>query len=241
MDLEIFRDRRVLFAAGGGVIALLAGLGIGVGLLARGHDVDRTPASSSASSAPGSLQVEMGHEDPGLDPQKPLRCFAGGKFVGMVTLVECAQKNGVATGSLDVGLDPSGAIAATTGDSSVLQPLPGAPVPPPMVASAGPGPDATTPETAAVSAPAASSGLSASCWRFTGEWRRLPEDMNLDGCVQALFSGRCERPGAADYGRWGGDTLRLVTGRVERSGDNRSFRTLVKQPTGDCSIPHLSE
>ncbi len=83
--------------------------------------------------------------------------------------------------------------------------------------------------------------VAAACWRFSGDWRRLPDELTLDACVQALFAGHCERPGAADYGRWSGDTLRLVTGRVERSGDNRTFRTLVKQPTGDCSIPHLSE
>ncbi len=239
MDLEIFRDRRVMFAAAGGVLALLAGLGIGVGLMARGHDDSKTLAASSASSAPASLQVEMGHEDPGLDPQRPLRCFVDGKFVGMTTLAECAQKNGVATGSLDVGLDPSGAVAATTGDSSVLQPLPGAPVPPPVVASAGP--DAGPVSTAVAPPAAAPAGVAAACWRFSGDWRRLPDELTLDACVQALFAGHCERPGAADYGRWSGDTLRLVTGRVERSGDNRTFRTLVKQPTGDCSIPHLSE
>ena len=46
---------------------------------------------------------------------------------------------------------------------------------------------------------------------------------------------------AADYGRWGANTLRLVVGRVEWSADNKSFRVLVKQPPGDCAIPHLTE
>ncbi len=240
MDLEFLHDRRVMFAAAGGVLALLAGLGIGVGLMARGAGKHDALASSSTSSAPGSLQVEMGHEDPGLDPQKPLRCFVNGQFVGMAPLSACAQKNGVATGSLDVGLDPNGEVAAATGDSSVLQPLPSAPAPPPVVASAG-DTGATPPQEGAVAPTAAPSGQMAACWKFGAEWRRLPDDMSLDSCVQALFAGRCERPGAAEYGRWGGDTLRLVTGKVERAGDNRSFRTLVKQPSGDCNIPHLSE
>ena len=65
--------------------------------------------------------------------------------------------------------------------------------------------------------------------------------MTLDACVQALFAGRCERPGGADYGRWNGDTLRLVTGRVERSSDNRTFRTLVTQRQEDCAIQTLQE
>jgi hypothetical protein len=80
------------------------------------------------------------------------------------------------------------------------------------------------------------------CWRFNGvDWRRVNDQISLNDCVQTLFSGRCERPGAASYGRWGEQTLRLVPGKVERSYDNRSFRTLVEQPAGDCRIPNLSE
>ena len=59
--------------------------------------------------------------------------------------------------------------------------------------------------------------------------------MDLDGCVQSLFAGRCEKPGAASYGRWGAQTLRLVTGRIEVSDDNRSFQMLAPQGT-DCMI-----
>jgi hypothetical protein len=59
--------------------------------------------------------------------------------------------------------------------------------------------------------------------------------------VLAGFAGRCERPGAADYGRWNGDTLRLVTGRVERAADNRTFHTLVEQWQEECSIPNIQE
>ena len=239
MNLELLRDRRVMLAAAGGGIALLAGLGIGLGLVSRGP---KTPPPVVAdSSAPGSLQVEMGREDPGLDPQRPLRCFVGGQFVGMLSLKDCAQKNGVATGSLDVGLDPSGQVAAAPPDAAVLQPLPTAPAPPALQAAAGPdvGPLSPPEEAPAVVAPA--SGPAGACWRFSGEWRKLSDSLSLDACVQALFAGRCERPGSASYGRWNGDTIRLVTGKVERSGNNRTFRTLVKQPPGECSVPHTPE
>jgi hypothetical protein len=60
--------------------------------------------------------------------------------------------------------------------------------------------------------------------------------MTLSACVQTLFAGRCERPGDASYGRWGQETIRLVPGKVEISGDNRTFHTLVEQGPG-CSLP----
>jgi hypothetical protein len=235
MDLDlILRDRRAMAAAGAGAVVLLAVLGIALGLTLRGHG---HPAKPPEAEVPHSLKVELGHEDPGLDPQRPLRCFVGGQFVGMVTLKECAKKNGVQANSLDLGLDPSGELAAAAGDASVLQPLPGAPAPPAAAA-----PSAPEPAAGGEAAPTAAKGPNAACWRFVGpDWRKVSEDMSLDGCVQALFAGRCEKPGAADYGRWGADTLRLVVGKVERSGDNRSFRTLVRQPPGDCIIPHLTE
>jgi hypothetical protein len=62
--------------------------------------------------------------------------------------------------------------------------------------------------------------------------------MTLNACVQALFAGRCEKPGAATYGRWMQQTLRLVPGRVEVSADNRSFRPLTEQGAG-CAIPPI--
>jgi hypothetical protein len=233
MDLEvILRDRRAMAAAGAGAVLLLGVLGIGLGVMMRGHGHPAKPAAAPVSEQPHSLQVELGHEDPGLDPQRPLRCFAGGQYVGELTLKQCAEKNGVQAGSLDVGLDTSGQLAAAGSDApAVLQPLPGAPTPPQPAAGA-----------AAPAAPAeAAHAAPGPCWRYDGDWRKVSEGMTLDACVQALFAGRCQRPGAADYGRWGGDTLRLVVGRVELSADNKTFRTLVKQPPGDCAIPHLTE
>jgi hypothetical protein len=227
MTPDMLKDRRVILAAGA-ALALLAGLGIALSL--RHHTPAPTPADSS--TAPGELHVEMGKEDTSLDPAKPLRCFVNGQFVGMATLNDCAKRNGVATGSLDVGLDKTGEIAATTGASSVLQPLP----PPPATVV-----ETVQPPTAApVVAPAAATGPTAACWRFNGvDWRKLPDAMTLNDCVQALYAGRCEKPGDADYGRWDGDTLRRVTGRIERSNDNRSFRQVAPQRAGDCAIARI--
>ncbi len=83
---------------------------------------------------------------------------------------------------------------------------------------------------------ATAAGPAGSCWRYAdGGWRKLPNDQTLNGCVQTLFAGRCERPGGATYGRWMQQTLRLVPGKVEVSGDNRSFRPLAEQAS-NCSI-----
>ena len=94
--------------------------------------------------------------------------------------------------------------------------------------------------TAATAPAAPNAGAPAgSCWRYSGNvWSRLPSELSLNSCVQALFAGRCERPGGATYGRWMTQTLRLVPGKVEVSGDNRSFRTLVDQ-SGGCAIPTI--
>jgi hypothetical protein len=234
MDLSRLSDRRVMIAAGVGGLALVAALGIGIGSLVRGGHKQPAPEASSlpASGSQGSLQVEMGGADTGLDLTKPLRCFVGGRFVGMVTLKECAERNGISPGQMDVGLDTSGDIAAASSSGEVLQPLPSAPaaLPPPA-----PVPDALAGPTEAP-APSAGGGV---CWRYAGDWRKLGEDMSLDACIQALYAGKCERPGGAEYGRWGETTVRLVTGRVERQGSGGGFRTLVRQPPGDCSIPHL--
>ena len=231
MDLKLLRDRRVVIAAAAGVLVLFAGLGAAV--MVKG----RPQPAPLATASPGSLQVEMGKTDAGLDVDRPLRCFVGGQFIGMVSLGDCARRNGVAPGGLDVGLDPTGAVAGAVPDADVLQPLPTAPQPPP--AEAG---DVDSSPAAAEGVPAsAPAARSAACWRFVGEWRKVADQMTLDACVQALFAGRCERPGAADYGRWDNDTLRLVIGRVEQAVDNRTFRPLVKQWQEDCAIPNIQE
>ncbi len=226
MDFEFLKERRNVMI-GGAAVALLLGVILAVALMSGGKSKDEPPAARSG------LVVEVGREDDGkLDPARPLRCFVGGVFAGEITLAECARKNGVATGALDVGVDETGALAAADEAGTVLTPLPPAPSP---TATPAPGvPTAAAPMPAAV--PSLASGPAAGCWRYQGaEWRRIGE-LSLNACLQTLFAGRCERPGGATYGRWAEQTLRLVPGRVEASNDNRSFQTVVEQPAS-CAIP----
>jgi len=60
--------------------------------------------------------------------------------------------------------------------------------------------------------------------------------MDGNGGGRTFQRGRGETGGAASYGRWGEQTLRLVRDRVEISSDNRRFRTLVEQGA-NCAIP----
>jgi len=227
-----------MIAAGVGALALLAALGIGIGALVR-HAARQSAqdAEPAESSVPASLQVEMGSSDQGMDLTKPLRCFVGGQFVGMLTLKDCAQRNGVETGQLDVGLDTSGQVAAAS-SSDALQPLAASSAPAATAPTPSPAPP---PQPTPLEAEPQAAAAQGACWRYSGDWRKISDDMTLDVCVQTLFAGRCVRPGDADYGRWGDDTLRLVAGKVERQTAGGGFRTLVRQPSGDCSIPHLEE
>lgn len=228
--MDFLKDRRIVVLGGGAALALLAGLGIAAALLA-GHD--QKPTEAPPASRAG-LVVETGREDDTkLDPARPLRCFVGGAFVGEITLAECAKKNGVATGALDVGVDETGALAAADQAGTVLTPLPPTPtVDAPVAGAAGGANTPSTPSAASANAPLAA------CWRYTSsEWRRLPGDITLNACVQQLFGGRCDRTNSVVYGRWGDETLRLLQGRVEASPDNRSFHTVFEQAP-NCPSPN---
>jgi hypothetical protein len=231
--MSILSDRRNVLVVGGGAAALLAGLGLAAVLVLPGREEQAQPPPASQAG----LVVETTDTDERVSATRPLRCFVGGQFVGELTLADCAKRNGVATDALDVGVDETGALAAANQAGAAIVPLP----PISEATSAGmDGPPqarpAQPPTRASASRP---SGPLAACWRYSGaEWRKLP-DMTLNACVQTLYAGRCERPGAASYGRWGQQTLRLVPGRVEVSGDNRSFRRLADQGPA-CSIPAVS-
>ena len=214
--------RRNLPLVIGGALALVAGLVI-AGALVFKHRGE-TPAPAPASQ--GGLVIETTSPSEGkLESAKALRCFVDGRFVGEMTLGACAKRNGVATGGLDVGVDETGQLAAANPDGVKLTPLP------PIGGAPGAVP------TTAANAGAASATPSGTCWRHVeGAWRKLPTEMTLNACVQALFASRCEKAGGATYGRWMQQTLRLVPGRVEVSADNRVFRTLVDQGAG-CAIP----
>lgn len=209
----------------GGVAALAAGLGAAWLLIGDGGPSDEPPPA-----AEGGLVIDAtGPDDGPAEPGKQLRCFVQGQFVGELSLTACAQRNGVATDALDVGLDETGALAAADQAGAMLTPLPPVEADPPVeVDSALPPDDAD--EAQPASYPDA-------CWRHGGgRWRRVSSDTDLNSCVQTLFAGRCEKANGASYGRFGQQTLRLVAGKVEVSDDNRSFRTLATQ-SGDCAIP----
>ena len=229
MDL-LQNPRTRLYAGVGAGAALLAGVLIAVVLNGGGND----DGPSEAAAGQRSLQVELG-ETPRLDPDRQLRCFVGGQLVGTATLAECARRNGVAAQALDVGLDESGVLAAG-GDS--LQPLPQV-SPPASVALAQPPPAPAVTRSAPSLAATPAAAPVGECLRYAADgWRPTGGSLSLSACVQTLFAGRCERAGGAQYGRWSGQTLRLVPGRVEVSADNRDFHTLAEQGR-DCSIPPL--
>ena len=173
---------------------------------------------------PAGLQVDLA-DAPSLEPTRELRCFVNGQFVGLATLAACAQKNGLATDALDVGLDATGALAAAP--TASFAPPPEAP--PVLTVEPDPTTVLPSPDRPVKPVTAPSSG-GTQCLRHTGDdWRVLSTGMSLNACVQALYAGTCVRPGEAQYGRWGDTTLRLVPRRVEQSNDNTRFRTLAEQ------------
>jgi hypothetical protein len=220
--MAIAKDRRLILAVGGAV-ALAAGLLAAWVLGGR----DRNPTQPPPASQAG-LQIETGrNDDIKLDPRRPLRCFVGGRLVGELTLSDCAGRNGVASGALDVGLDSSGALAAAPGSTNTVTPLP------PPAQAAG---EADLAQGTAQSLAPEAQAAPAPCWRYAGgTWNELTGAMSLMACAQSLYDGQCETSGAAAYGRWADRTLRLVEGRIEISRDNRTFRTLVEQGA-DCSV-----
>ena len=220
--MDFLRDRRVI-AFGGAGLALLAGLLIAWLVLSHSHKPAEPPPASQ-----GGLTVVSGRDDDAkLDPKRPLRCFVGGQFVVELPLAVCAQRNGVATGALDVGLDQAGALAATNGTNTLTplssdQPAQSLPVTEPTA----PPDESGGPVTASADADAGADVQA--CWRYgPGGWRQLGAPMPLQYCVQTLYAGRCATGDDAEFGRWGDQTLRLAGGRVETSPDNRDFTSLV--------------
>jgi hypothetical protein len=227
--MALSKERRVLFA--GAALALAAGLGLAAIMIFGPHRQSGPPPA-----AQGGLMVQTGpNDDVKLDSKRPLRCFVNGQFVGELPLDQCASRNGVATGALDVGLDPNGALAASGGPSADITPLPPSDqdaTPAPESATEAPSSPDARPQALAVPTTAL-----AACWRYAaGRWTALAGPMSLSGCVQVLYQGQCERPGGAAYGRWGQSTLRLVSGEVQVSRDNRRFGALVMQGPA-CSLP----
>jgi hypothetical protein len=219
--MDFLKDRRMVLVLAGAAFALLAGVAIAWTLVSqhRGETAAPPPASRA-----GLVIDSTGPADARMDSTKPLRCFVAGQFVGEMTLAACAKRNGVSTDALDVGLDQTGALAAAEQAGAMITPLPPADA---KAEEAAPPEAAPTPALPQV----VNSGVSACQSYAQGQWRRMPTEMALNACVQALFAGRCEHAGEAAYGRWGQQTLRLLApGRVEIAADNRNFRPLTDQP-----------
>jgi hypothetical protein len=227
-DSSKSQTKRWLFIGGGGVVVLILAITLGLFLSAKYKTGEKMNAQASG------LTVNVADQEV-MDVKKPLRCFVNGSFVGQLTLGECAKKNGVAAQQLDVGLDDSGEVVAAP--TASLAPPPVMPIleqvekavektPEPVTQATQTGPEATP-----------NLGPVAPCLRYSGnQWNRLADALTLNQCVSLLYQGRCEKPGAAAYGRWDGKTLRLVPRKVEISDDNANFRLLVRQGSG-CSIP----
>ena len=211
-------DRRVVLAVSAGALVLALGLVAAV-LLRPG----RPPAVADTGAPRAALQVRMGDTGGGkLDPKARLRCFVSGRFVGETSLAECAERNGVDAGRMDVGVDSGGQVAAAGAGAATLAPLP-----------------ETGPVEAADAAPAPRPVTSPApeCLRYgAGGWRGAGVGMTLRACARVLFEGRCVRPGEALYGRYGARTLRLTPGQVESSADNRDFSFLMDQDAEACAL-----
>lgn len=219
------KDTRTIVLLGVGV-AVLAGVSAALVFGAgKPNDPDNKPPA-----AEGGLKIDLA-EAPVLETTRELRCYVGGQYVGMATLANCAERNGVAKDTLDVGLDATGALAAAP--TASFAPPPTAPV-----IDIQPKPE--RPSAPAAQQPAAATPVDGVCLRHVGsEWRQVGHGMSQADCVKALYAGVCVRtPGEAQYGRWNDVTLRLVPRRVEASNDNASFRTYADQ-NRQCQFPRL--
>ena len=221
--MNALQDRRVI-AALGGVIVLLLALLIGVFVL-RSHRKDEAPFRPPPAACRSSRDRRT------TAPAPASRCAASWAASSSAwrRWATARRRTEVASQALDVGLDP--ATGAVTNPSGSLAPPPAAPAAP--VASSAPSQEADADEGGSQQ-PAVPAG---ECLRYNGDgWRAAGTGVTVGQCVRTLYEGRCARPGEAVYGRWGQQTLRLIPGRVEMSGDNRNFHPLMQQGA-DCSLP----
>ncbi|MDB5453669.1 MAG: hypothetical protein JWO33_2247, partial [Caulobacteraceae bacterium] len=188
---------RGLILAGGGALAMAA-IGIAVAFAILRHD-EPSPEPPPASQAGLVIDVKPGSEIK-RDPNQPYRCFKDGQYVGMATLEQCAQKNGVVSGALDVGIDQTGALAAADQFGTALAPLPpgaravNAPTPgaPIIVTPVAPSPAVPAAPPVAATTPQVARGPASTCQRYDRGWTSLGE-MPLNTCLQLLYAGHCER------------------------------------------------
>src|SRR5690348_6717256 len=163
-------SRGLILAAVGGLAMILIGVAVAFAILHHDKPSTEPPPASQAGLV---IDVKQGSEVK-RDPNQQYRCFKDGQYVGMATLEQCAQKNGVVSGALDVGIDQTGALAAadqfgTTvaplppGARAVNAPSPGAPV---IIAPIAPQPaPSTAPPPVAAITPQPARGPAATCQR----------------------------------------------------------------------------
>src|ERR1700759_3434874 len=104
--MEFWKDRRVVIGAG-----VAPGVLLGLFLVLHLLHTKKSDAPPPAEQA--SMVIRQGRpDDAKLDPKRELGCFVNGQYVGLATWADCAKRNGVATGDLDVGIGPQGGLAA---------------------------------------------------------------------------------------------------------------------------------
>ncbi len=146
-----------------------------------------------------------------LPDDRQLGCFVDGRLIGQRTVADCARRNGVPAGSLDVGL-----ANAVAGPAAATAPADTSP----RGASAGP----------------SSAAQTGDCARYDGgAWVKVAEAASLSACVRALFDGQCLAEGVVARGRWADQLLRLSGGRVEISASGAPYRLVATQSDG-CAL-----
>ncbi len=101
--------------------ALVAGVALAIVLLPHPGAV-----SSDTAPADNGLQIHryVAHQPGQIAVSAVLPCYVNGLSVGSLTLAQCGQRNGVASGRLDVGLRAPPADAATANLSAAEAPTP---------------------------------------------------------------------------------------------------------------------
>ena len=233
--IQALKDRRTVLVLAGAALALVAGL-------VHGQDPDEPPPGRSqcdAACRPGRAGGRNRiHRRRQVEPDRPSPLFRGrpvcrrGDPGGMRQEATASRPARWTSVSTRAGRWPRRTRRAPCWCRCRR---------PPRIATADccpcRAPCPTTGATAAAT-PAAPSGpggsLLALCRAESGA-SYLPTSRSAPAS-RPCSAGRCERQGGATYGRWmGRDPASDVPGRVEVSGDNRNFRTLVEQ-SPSCAI-----
>lgn len=210
------QDRRA-----GALAARGLGAGLAVALTAGVVGCHRGEETSGGGASETGLVVQAGRDMAKLQPNRLLGCYVGGRLIGQRTVADCARRNGLPTGALDVGLAAGSPAAAssTANATSVDEPAgePASSPPPPAVTAAG--------------------GLADCAQLVDGAWVRVAQGATLTSCVRTLFDGQCLAEGVVSRGRWADRLLRLANGRVEAAAAGAPYRLVAVQADGCATTP----